>query len=105
MRVHGLWGRITASHTAVPPFPGTGNGYSVLEMVAAMKKASGRDIPYEVTARRGGDLATVYADPAKAREELGWEAKRGLDEMCADAWRWQSNNPYGYRSKEEAAAE
>lgn len=90
---------------AHPSPPGTGNGYSVLEMVAAMKKASGRDIPYEVTARRGGDLATVYADPSKAREVLGWEAKRGLEEMCADAWRWQRDNPYGYRSEEAAANE
>lgn len=76
---------------------GTGNGYSVLEMVEAMKKASQRDIPYEIKPRRPGDVGTVYADPKLAREELKWSAKRGLDEMCEDVWRWQSNNPNGYK--------
>ena len=75
---------------------GTGNGYSVLDMVKAFSKACGHEIKYEIKARRPGDIATCYADPAKAKAELGWEAKRGLDEMCEDSWRWQSNNPNGY---------
>ncbi|MCA9996369.1 MAG: UDP-glucose 4-epimerase GalE, partial [Anaerolineales bacterium] len=75
---------------------GTGQGYSVLEMVAAFEKASGKPIPYQITQPRPGDIAACYADPTKAREELGWEAQRGLAEMCADAWRWQSQNPNGY---------
>lgn len=75
---------------------GTGNGYSVLDMVKAFSKACGHEIKYEIKARRPGDIATCYADPAKAMAELGWEAKRGLDEMCEDSWRWQSNNPNGY---------
>lgn len=75
---------------------GTGQGYSVLEMVAAFEKASGKTIPYQITQPRPGDIAACYADPTKARGELGWEAQRGLAEMCADAWRWQSQNPQGY---------
>ena len=75
---------------------GTGNGYSVLDMVKAFGKACGHEIKYEIKDRRPGDIAACYADPAKAKAELGWEAKRGLDEMCEDAWRWQSNNPNGY---------
>ena len=75
---------------------GTGRGLSVLEMVAAFEKASGREIPYQTTARRPGDIAVCYADPTRAREELGWVAGRGVDEMCADAWRWQAANPEGY---------
>ncbi len=78
---------------------GTGTGYSVLDMVKAMRKASGAEIPYVVGPRRDGDLASVYADPVKAREELGWEAKLGIERMCADAWRWQSQNPTGYSEK------
>jgi UDP-glucose 4-epimerase len=77
---------------------GTGKGYSVLEVITAASKAVGRDIPYEIEGRRSGDIATVYADPAHAREVLGWEAKRGIDEMVADHWRWQSTNPRGYES-------
>lgn len=76
---------------------GTGHGYSVLDMIKAFSKAVGKEIPYVIKERRPGDIATCYADPAKAKEELGWEAKRGIDEMCADAWRWQSQNPKGYR--------
>ena len=68
---------------------GTGQGYSVLEIVRAFEQASGRAVPYQVTARRPGDIASCYADPGKARSELGWQAERGLEEMCADAWRWQ----------------
>ena len=75
---------------------GTGRGYSVLEMVAAFERASGRPIPYEIVARRPGDIATCYADPALAREELGWQAELGIDAMVTDTWRWQSQNPNGY---------
>ena len=76
---------------------GTGHGYSVLDMIKAFSKAVGKDIPYSIKPRRPGDIATCYADPAKAKAELGWEAKRGIDEMCADGWRWQSQNPNGYK--------
>jgi len=75
---------------------GTGQGYSVLDVVKAFEKASGKPVPYEIVARRAGDVAQCYADPAMAERELGWRAERGLDEMCADAWRWQSANPDGY---------
>jgi UDP-glucose 4-epimerase len=75
---------------------GTGQGYSVLEMVAAFSAASGREIPYRIVARRPGDIAACYADPGRARRELGWQAERGLKEMCEDAWRWQVQNPDGY---------
>lgn len=75
---------------------GTGVGYSVLDMVKAFSNACGKEIPYEIKPRRAGDIAMCYADPKKAKEVLGWEAKRGLDEMCADTWRWQSQNPNGY---------
>jgi UDP-glucose 4-epimerase len=75
---------------------GTGKGYSVLEVRAAFEKACGRPIPYQVTARRPGDVALTYADPSKAKRELGWKAQRSLDEMCADTWRWQAANPQGY---------
>ena len=75
---------------------GTGKGYSVLDVVAAFEKASGVKINYKVAERRTGDIATCYADPAKAFEQLGWKAIRGLDEMCEDSWRWQSQNPEGY---------
>jgi UDP-glucose 4-epimerase len=75
---------------------GTGKGCSVLEMVKAFEKASGIRIPYSIAPRRPGDIAASYADPSKARAELGWEAKYGIEEMCADSWRWQSRNPEGY---------
>ncbi len=75
---------------------GTGQGYSVLDMVRAMERASGRPIPYRIAPRRPGDIAQCWADPAKALQELGWRAERGLEAMCADAWRWQSMNPNGY---------
>ena len=75
---------------------GTGRGYSVLEMISAFEKASGKKIPYEIVARRTGDVASCFANPAKAKNELGWSAKRGIGEMCADTWRWQSGNPNGY---------
>lgn len=75
---------------------GTGKGYSVLELVEAFEKASGHKVPYEIKPRRPGDLAAVYADPAKAKDLLNWEAVRGIDAMCEDSWRWQSLNPDGY---------
>ncbi len=75
---------------------GTGRGYSVLEVVAAFERASGRKIPYRITARREGDIAICYADPSRANRELAWEALLGIDEMCADIWRWQSLNPEGF---------
>jgi UDP-glucose 4-epimerase len=75
---------------------GTGHGTSVLEMIRAFEKASGRKVPYEVAARRPGDVAECYADPALAMDLLGWKAGRGVDQMCADQWRWQSQNPRGY---------
>jgi len=75
---------------------GTGQGYSVLDVVNAFEKASGQDVPYKITDRRSGDIASCYADPTKAEKELGWTAKRDIVEMCKDAWRWQSQNPEGY---------
>ena len=78
---------------------GTGNGYSVLQVVAAFEKACGHEIPYEIKPRREGDIATCYCDPQKAKEDLGWEAKYGIEEMCEDSWRWQSTNPDGYATK------
>lgn len=75
---------------------GTGNGYSVLDMVKAFEKASGAKVPYNIVGRRSGDIATCYADPAYAKQVLGWSAQYGVDEMCEDAWRWQSQNPNGY---------
>ncbi len=75
---------------------GTGTGYSVLDVVKAFEKASGRPVPYALCPRRPGDVAACYADPAYAAELLGWRAERGIDAMCADAWRWQSNNPNGF---------
>src|SRR5690606_28019830 len=76
---------------------GTGTGYSVLQMAKAFEAASGRTIPYKIVPRRAGDIASCYADPAKAKAELGWEARYGLERMMQDAWRWQSQNPDGYR--------
>ena len=78
---------------------GTGRGYSVLDVVRAFERVSGRKIPHALAARRPGDIAACYADPARAESELGWKAVRGLDEMCADAWRWQCANPQGYQPR------
>lgn len=75
---------------------GTGKGYSVLEIIKNFEKACGRKIPYRITGRRPGDADICYADPRKAKEELGWAAARGIDKMCEDAWRWQEKNPKGY---------
>ncbi|MEF9992426.1 MAG: UDP-glucose 4-epimerase GalE [Romboutsia sp.] len=77
---------------------GTGNGYSVLDLVKAFSKASEREIPYKIVDRRPGDVAKCYADPTKALDELGWSAKFGIDEMCQDSWKWQSQNPNGYKN-------
>lgn len=78
---------------------GTGRGYSVLEMIRAFQKASGKPIPYEVVERRPGDIATCYADPTLAKSLLGWQADLDMDRMCADTWRWQSMNPLGFVSE------
>src|SRR5699024_4342429 len=75
---------------------GTGTGYSVLDVVKAFEKASGQTIPYKITGRRPGDAAVCYADTTKAETELNWKAERNLEDMCRDAWRWQSQNPEGY---------
>lgn len=96
-------GATCAPWKSSPPTPGllvcnlgTGQGYSVLEMVRAFERVSGRPIPYDLVARRPGDIAICYADPDKARALLGWSAELGLDDMVRDAWRWQSSNPDGY---------
>ena len=77
---------------------GTGKGYSVLDVIHAYEKACGKTLPYVIDPRRPGDIAECYADPAKARDELGWEAKYGIEEMCASSWKWQSANPNGYNA-------
>lgn len=78
---------------------GTGKGYSVLEAIAAFEKASGKEVPYKIAPRRSGDIAECFADPGYAKEVLGWHATRGIEEMCEDAWRWQSQNPEGFAKK------
>ena len=83
---------------------GTGQGYSVLDVVDAFRRACGKPIPYTIKPRRPGDIAVCYCDPGKALDELGWEAEFGIDEMCADSWRWQRMNPDGYRTGEEENA-
>jgi len=75
---------------------GTGKGYSVLDMVKAFEKASGKEVPYEIVARREGDIATCYAGTALAKKELNWQADFGIEEMTQDTWRWQSQNPNGF---------
>ncbi|MCQ2060163.1 MAG: UDP-glucose 4-epimerase GalE [Fibrobacter sp.] len=75
---------------------GTGHGYSVLDVVKAFEKVNGVKVPYSIKPRRAGDIATCYCNPAKAKAELGWEAKFGIEEMCRDSWNWQKNNPKGY---------
>lgn len=76
---------------------GTGHGYSVLDVIHAYSKACGKELPYVIDPRRPGDIAECYADPTRAREELGWVAQYGIDEMCASSWKWQSMNPNGYK--------
>ena len=78
----------------------TGNGYSVLEVLKAFEKACGKKISYKIVERREGDIAKCFADASKAYEVLGWKAEKGIDEMCEDSWRWQSQNPNGYEEKE-----
>ena len=75
---------------------GTGHGYSVLDVVKAFEKANGVPVKYSIKPRRPGDIATCYCDPTKAKDELGWEAQYGIEEMCRDSWNWQKNNPNGY---------
>ena len=77
---------------------GTGQGYSVLDVVKAFEKANGLKLPYEIKPRRPGDIATCYSSPEKAKRELGWEAEYGIEEMCRDSWNWQKNNPNGYKA-------
>ncbi len=78
---------------------GTGNGYSVKQVVAAFSKACGKDLPFEIVERRPGDIATNYSNPDKAWRELGWKAEKNIDDMCADTWKWQSMNPDGYKAE------
>jgi UDP-glucose 4-epimerase len=75
---------------------GTGRGYSVLEMITAFEQASGKTVPYQLVDRRPGDVASCFADPDMASRDLNWRAERGVDQMAADSWRWQSDNPNGY---------
>jgi len=82
---------------------GTGTGYSVLEMLSAYSKACGKELAHKMADRRPGDVAVVYGDASKAKAELGWEAKLGLEDMCADSWRWISNNPNGYEESVDAS--
>ncbi|MDQ0917483.1 UDP-glucose 4-epimerase [Paenibacillus sp. V4I5] len=84
---------------------GTGQGYSVVEMVAAFERVTGRRIPYKMTDRRPGDIGICYSNPTKAERELGWIAEKGIDEMCLDAWRWQSNNPHGFQEEDNLLVE
>lgn len=90
------WEKLTENPGLVIYNLGTGNGYSVLDVVKAFEKASGKEIPYQLTDRRPGDVAETYADPSRAEAELGWKAKRNLEDMCKDAWNWQKKNPHGY---------
>lgn len=91
--------KLCAEHTGVKIYNlGTGKGYSVLDVVKAFEKASGVTIAYDIKPRRAGDIATCYADSSLAKEELGWEATKDIEEMCADSWRWQKNNPNGYNA-------
>ena len=87
---------LSDSHSFITVNLGTGRPYSVLEMVAAFEKASGKKIPYEIVGRRPGDLPEYYADASLAKKLLGWETKLGIDRMCSDTWNWQKNNPTGY---------
>ena len=84
---------------------GTGKGVSVLELVNGMGDATGKPVPYEISDRRPGDVAELYADPKKAADMLGWKAELGTKEMCEDTWRWQSTNPMGYKEEVEITTE
>jgi UDP-glucose 4-epimerase len=90
--------KLAKDHIGIRPYNlGTGTGYSVLQMIRAFSKACGKDIPYKIVERRPGDIAACYACTDRARIELNWVAEKGIDEMCADSWRWQSQNPEGYK--------
>ena len=89
--------RLTSNPGVVVYNLGTGSGNSVLEVIEAFSRASGKEIPYEIVDRRAGDIASSYADPTLAEKDLGWTAQRNLDDMCVDAWNWQSRNPNGFR--------
>ncbi len=90
--------KLAKDHIGIRPYNlGTGTGYSVLQMIKAFSKACGKDIPYKIVERRPGDIAACYACTDRARIELNWAAEKGIDEMCADSWRWQSQNPEGYK--------
>lgn len=90
--------KLTHEHIGIRPYNlGTGAGYSVLQMIEAFTRASGRQIPYKIMGRREGDIATCYANTDRAERELGWKAGKGLAEMCEDSWRWQLQNPEGYK--------
>ena len=92
-------GRIASSEAPIRVWNlGTGRGTSVLEMVRAFERATGLTVPYDIVGRRAGDLAAFWADPTRANQELGWVASKGVDDMCADTWRWQSANPHGYEN-------
>jgi UDP-glucose 4-epimerase len=96
--------RLNATGTAVNVWNlGSGTGTSVLELLHAFEKAVGHELPHEVVARRPGDIAASYADPSKAKEELGWQTTKTVDDMCVDTWRWQQQNPNGYPSGEPLA--
>lgn len=89
--------RYALSHRGIEAINlGTGTGYSVFDLVRAFERVSGAKVPYTITARRPGDVAVCYSDPSKAKRLLGWEAKRNIEDMCRDSWRWQSQNPGGY---------
>ena len=75
---------------------GTGQGYSVLDVINGFTEATGKKIPHRIVGRRAGDAPAVYADPSTAEQELGWKAERGIEDMCRDAWNWQRKNPEGY---------
>lgn len=90
--------KLAKDHIGIRPYNlGTGTGYSVLQMIRAFSKACGKDVPYKIVERRPGDIAACYACTDRARIELNWVAEKGIDEMCADSWRWQSQNPEGYK--------
>ncbi len=88
--------KISSIDTVLTVNLGTGNGYSVLDMVKAFEEASGKKVPYKIAPRRAGDIAKCFADPTYAYEQLNWKATKGIKEMCEDSWRWQSQNPNGY---------
>jgi len=89
--------KIAALESVLTVNLGTGNGYSVLDMVKAFEKASEKTVAYKIVERRAGDIAKCFADPSYALEQLGWSATKGVEEMCEDSWRWQSQNPNGYK--------